>query len=146
MIRYLGLDVGDATIGISVSDPLGFTAQGIENYRRVSVKEDVGHLIDLIAEYKVTKLIVGLPLNMNGSKGPQAEKVEQFIKQVEKKLRYGKRIEWEVAIINWDERLTTTQVERVMIDADLSRNKRKQIIDKMASQVILQSYLDMEAN
>lgn len=142
MIRFLGLDVGDATVGVAISDPLGYTAQGLENYRRVSVKEDVNHMIDYIEEYHVTKLVVGLPLNMNGSKGPQAEKVEAFVKQIEKKIRYGKRIDWDVDVVYWDERLTTTQVEKMMITADLSRAKRKSIVDKMAAMVILQSYLD----
>jgi putative Holliday junction resolvase len=142
MIRYLGLDVGDATVGLAMSDPLGYTAQGLENYRRVSVKEDVSHIVDIIEEYHVTKLVVGQPLNMNGSKGPQAEKVEVFVKQIVKKIKHGGKIDWEVQVVHWDERLTTTQVEKMMITADLSRAKRKSIVDKMAAMVILQSYLD----
>ncbi len=145
-MRMMGLDVGDATIGIAMSDPFGIIAQGIENYRRVSLKADVNHLMNYMVEYQVETLVVGLPLNMNGSKGPQAEKVEALVKQIEKKIHYTEREMKAVKVVMWDERLSTVQAERMMIDADLSRQKRKSIIDKMAAIVILQSYLDKEGH
>lgn len=146
MKRTMGLDVGDATVGIALSDLLGITSQGYENYRRVSVKADVDHLLEIVLDQEVDRIVVGLPLNMNGSKGPQAEKVEQFIKQLSKKLKYSDRLVDPVEIEYLDERLTTVQAEKVMIAADLSRAKRKSIIDKMAAQIILQSYLDGKGN
>lgn len=145
-MRYMGLDIGDATIGIALSDPLGIIAQGHENYRRVSVKEDISHLIQIIIEYQVGGIVAGLPLNMNGSHGPQADKVTQLTKQLEKKLKFTDKLTWQVPLTLWDERLSTVQAERLMIAADLSRERRKHIIDKMAAIVILQSYLDNQGN
>lgn len=145
-MRYMGLDVGDATIGIALSDPMGIIAQGHENYRRVSVKEDIAHLVDLVVDYQVDQIVVGLPLNMNGTHGPQADKVQQLVKQLEKKLKFTDKLERSIPIALWDERLSTVQVERMMVEADLSRQKRKKIVDKMAAIVILQSFMDSRAN
>lgn len=146
LMRYLGLDIGDATIGIALSDPLGITAQGYDNYRRVSKVVDVDYLIDIICEYHVTKVVYGLPINMNGSIGPQAEKVKAFIKALHKKAVYGKRIDWQLEWVAQDERLTTAQAEKAMILAELSRKSRSQIVDRIAAQLILQQYLDWEVN
>ncbi len=143
-MRYLGLDVGDRTIGIAMSDPLGITAQGLDNYRRVSTKEDLAYLLRLIAEYQVTKIIIGYPLNMNGTAGPQAEKIESFIKQLSKKIKYVLKPDWQIEIIKYDERLTTVQADRVMKDGELTRKERKAIVDRIAAQLILQNYLEME--
>jgi len=145
-MRYMGLDVGDATIGIALSDSMGIIAQGRENYRRVSVKEDIDHVINFVVDEDVRVIVVGLPLNMNGTKGPQAEKVELLVKQLKKKIKYSDRVSHDVELVLWDERLSTVQAERMMIDADFSRAKRKTMIDKMAAIVILQSYLDKEGN
>lgn len=145
-MRYMGLDIGDATIGIALSDPMGIIAQGHENYRRVSVKEDIAHLVAIVLEYNVAGIVAGLPLNMNGSQGPQAEKVLQLTKQLEKKLKYTDKLTEPVPVTLWDERLSTVQAERMMIEADLSRQRRRSIIDKMAAIVILQSFLDNQGN
>lgn len=143
-MRYLGLDVGDKTIGIALSDPLAITAQGLDNYKRISQKIDLAYLIDLISLHHITKVIIGYPLNMNGSIGPQGEKVDSFIKQLNKRIKYVLKPSWQVALIKWDERLTTVQAERAMKENNLTRKQRKVIVDKIAAQLILQNYLDME--
>jgi putative Holliday junction resolvase len=142
-MRYMGLDVGDATIGVAVSDLLYMTAQGRETIRRKSFKEDVDKLVDIIVEKEVIRIIVGLPKNMNGTIGPQGEKTLAFSQKLEKKLRYSDRIKnKDIEIILWDERLTTVAAERLLIDADVSRKKRKLVIDTVAAGYILQGYLD----
>lgn len=134
MERILGLDVGDKTIGVAVSDLLLLTAQGITTIRRESKKKDFKALEDLISEYKIKKVVVGLPKNMNGSLGPQSEKTMKFAKKLKNKF--------DVEIIYIDERLTTVSAERVLIEGDMRRSKRKKVIDKVAAVFILQSYLD----
>ncbi|MBS4535371.1 Holliday junction resolvase RuvX [Clostridium sp. D2Q-14] len=135
MQRLLGLDVGDKTIGIAVSDPLGLTAQGIKTIRRTSIKKDIKEIIEIIEEYNIVKLIVGLPKNMNNTLGPQGEKVFKFVERLKEK----KQIE----IIYQDERLTTVSAQKTLIEADMSRSKRKKVVDKLAAVYILQTYLDM---
>jgi putative Holliday junction resolvase len=132
----MGLDIGDKTIGVSISDELGWTAQGIEVIRRKqdSPEEDFNRLDQLIAEYQVEKVIVGLPKNMNGTIGPRAKLCQEFAHTLEE--RTGLPIQM------WDERLSTVAAERVLIAADMSRKKRKQVIDKMAAIMILQGFLD----
>lgn len=146
-MRWMGLDVGDKTIGVALSDLMGWTAQGLTTLKRVSVKSDIEQLIQWILEYDVEKLIVGLPKNMNGTIGPQAEKTLAFVKQVEKKFKYSdKMANHPVEIVMWDERLTTAFAERLLIEADVRREKRKSVIDKVAAVAILQGYLDYTKN
>ncbi|MDV3425686.1 MAG: Holliday junction resolvase RuvX [Bacillota bacterium] len=133
-MRILGLDVGDKTIGIAVSDPLMFTAQGITTIKRINIGKDIEALKKICEEYSVDEFLVGLPKNMNGTLGPQSEKVMEFCKVLEKKFKKK--------ITLWDERLTTVAAEKAMLEADLSRKKRKKIIDKIAATYILQGYLD----
>lgn len=133
-MRILGLDVGDRTIGVAISDPLGFTAQGITTIRRKSLQYDLDELKKICDEYSVELILSGLPKNMNGTVGPQGEKVLEFCDQVKEFL--GLPIEM------WDERLTTVAATRAMLEADMSRAKRKKIVDKMAATYILQGYLD----
>jgi len=143
--RKLGLDVGDKTIGIAVSDGLGITAQGITTLLRENTKADITALIELIIEWDVNVLVVGLPKNMNNTEGPQAEKVRAFMKQVDKKLKYSDRLSGrDVTIEFWDERLSTKLVERTLIEADVSRKKRKKVIDKLAAVNILQGFMEKE--
>lgn len=139
MPRVMGLDVGDKTIGVALSDPLGWTAQGLETIRRIGIKKDLQRLEEIIKEYEVNKIVVGLPKNMNGTIGPQGEKVLEFNE------RLGKRFS-NIEIIQWDERLTTVAAERSLIEADVSRKKRKEVIDKIAAVYILQGYLDSISN
>jgi len=133
-MRVLGLDVGDKTIGVSISDPLGFTAQGITTIKRISKAKDIAQLKNICDEYTVDTIIVGLPKNMNGTIGPQSEKVLKFCEIINENIQ--------IPIKMWDERLTTVAATRAMLEADLSRAKRKKIIDKVASTYILQGYLD----
>lgn len=142
MNKVMGLDVGDATIGIAISDGLKLTAQGKETIRRTQLKSDINQILDYIIDESVDTVVVGLPKNMNNSVGPQAEKTLQFVKQLKKKIQYSDRNIPQVEIIMWDERLTSVAAEKMMIQADLSRKKRKQIIDKIAAVYILQGYLD----
>jgi len=138
----MGLDVGDATIGIAVSDGLKLTAQGRETLRRTQVKADVNHIINYILDEHITTIVVGLPKNMNNTLGPQAEKTMQFVKQLKKKIQYSTREIHEVDFVMWDERLTSVAADKMMIQADLSRKKRSQLVDKIAAVYILQGYLD----
>ncbi|WP_216829086.1 Holliday junction resolvase RuvX [Alkalihalobacterium elongatum] len=139
-MRILGLDVGTKTIGIAVSDELGWTAQGIETLRRKEddPAADVNYIVNLANEYNVASIVVGLPKNMNGSIGPSGEACQHFAEEL------GEHVE--CPVILWDERLTTVAAERMLISADVSRKKRKQVIDKMAAVIILQGYLDSKSN
>ncbi len=134
MRRILGLDVGDKTIGVAVSDGLGLTAQSVVTIRRQNINKDIAALKELIDEYEAVEIVVGLPKNMDGSLGPQSEKVLAFVEKLKKVFPLPVEL--------YDERLSTAQALKALIAADLSRAKRKKIIDKMAAQVILQGYLD----
>ena len=133
-MRIMSLDVGSRTIGIACSDALLMTAQGIETIRRTSLEKDFNRLQELIAEYEVHELLVGMPKNMNGTKGERAEKTEEFVEKMKEVI--------DLPVTYWDERLSTVMAERQLIAADVSRKKRKSVIDKMAAVVILQGYLD----
>ena len=139
-MKKIGLDVGDKTIGVAVSDALNITAQGIMTIERIGIKKDTTAVIDLIKEHLCDTVVMGLPLKLDGTDGPQTEKVRQFATKLENKLRAERM--GDVKIVYQDERLTTVMAERVLIDADLSRAKRKKVIDKQAAVIILQSYLD----
>lgn len=140
-MRIMGLDVGSRTVGIAVSDPMGWTAQGVEIIRINEDEENFGfdRLKELVAEYEVTKFVVGLPKNMNNSIGPRAEA----------SLRYGDQIKelFDLPVEYQDERLTTVQAERMLVEqANTSRAKRKKVIDKLAAVMILQNYLDRNSS
>ena len=137
--RVLALDVGDRRIGIAVSDPLGWTAQGLENYTRRDddLQADIRHILEIAERYKPVRLLFGMPRNMDGSYGMQAQKVRAFADAV--------LAEWGGDHDFYDERLTTMSAQRVLIDADLSRKRRKQVVDKLAAVIILQGYLDSGA-
>ncbi len=136
----MGLDVGSKTIGVAISDAMGWTAQGIETIKINEQVQDFGYkrLKELIKEYEVTQVVVGLPKNMNGTIGPRGEICQEFAKTIEKKFK--------IPVVLWDERLTTMAAERVLLEADVSRGKRKKVIDKMAAIMILQGYLDSQNN
>lgn len=138
MKRCLGLDVGSATIGVSVSDPFGWTAQGVETIRRKNRETDFARLAEIIRQYGAQMFVIGLPLNMDGTKGMRAERTEDFAKALAEAFP-------EIEQVFWDERLTTVMAEKNLIAADVSRKKRKQVIDKMAAVAILQGYLDRVA-
>lgn len=141
-MRIMGLDVGDRTIGVAISDALLITAQGKKTIFRESLKQDIDQLIEWINEFEVDKIVVGLPVNMNGSMGPQSEKTKQFVSKLEKKITHSTRIDHAIEIVFWDERMTTLGANRMLIEADVSRKKRKDVVDTVAAVLILQGYLD----
>lgn len=133
-MRILGLDVGEKTIGVAVSDALGWTAQGVEVIRRVGNKKDLGRLDEIIKEYQVKKIVVGMPRRTDGTYGPEADRVRHFATLLEDTLK--------LPVEYWDERFSTVAAERVLLEGDVSRGKRRKVIDKVAASVILQAYLD----
>lgn len=137
-MRILGLDVGSKTIGVAMSDPLGWTAQGITTIKRKNFKEDIAAVQKIYDDNNVEKIVVGLPKNMNGTIGTTAEMVIDLCDRFKK--------EFSPEIIMWDERLTTVAAHKAMLEADLSREKRKKIVDKIAAIYILQGYLDRISN
>ncbi|RKD34613.1 Holliday junction resolvase RuvX [Thermohalobacter berrensis] len=134
MERIMGLDVGDKTIGVAVSDPLGITAQGITTINRKNLEEDIYKIKELVEKYNVETIVVGLPKNMNNTIGLQGEKVLKFADLIREKI--------DCNIVLQDERLTTVSAEKSLIQADISRKKRKKVIDKVAATYILQLYLE----
>ena len=136
-MRIMGLDVGSKKVGVAISDPLGFTAQGLEI---ISIDEDkkefgLDRLSELVDQYQVSRFVVGLPKNMNNSEGPRVEASKYYGNLI--KDHFNLPVEYQ------DERLTTVQAERMLVEqADISRGKRKKVIDKLAAQLILQNYLD----
>jgi len=135
-MRIMGLDVGSRTVGIAISDALGWTAQGIET---IQINEDEGEfgierIKELVKEYAVTEFVVGFPKNMNNTVGPRGEASQNYKKLLEETFQLPVKL--------WDERLSTMAAERMLIEADVSRKKRKKVIDKMAAVMILQGYLD----
>jgi len=139
MLRILAFDVGEKRIGVAVSDLLGITAQGVETYTRSDdLEQDVKHLLQLAESYRPVKLLFGMPRNMNGSYGMQADITKAFADAV--------IAHWDGDHAFQDERLTTASARRMLIEADVRRDKRKQVIDKVAAVLILQSYLDAHGN
>ena len=139
-MKKLGLDVGDKTIGVAVSDALNITAQGVTTIERVGIRKDSGKVMDYVREYDCDTVVIGLPRRLDGTDSPQTEKVYEFKNMLENKMRSSGMAD--VRIEFYDERLTTVMAERVLIDADVSRSKRKKVIDKQAAVIILQGYLD----
>ncbi len=139
-MRKIALDVGDKTVGIALSDALGITAQGLMTLERVGIRKDTGKILDLVKEYECDTIVIGLPKKLDGSDSIQTEKVYEFRTMLENKMRStgmkGVDVVWQ------DERLTTVMAEKVLIEADVSRKKRKEVIDKQAAVLIMQSYLD----
>lgn len=133
-MRVMALDVGDKRIGIAISDPLKITAQSLETLNRKKLAKDILYLCELFEKWEVEALVVGLPKNMNGTLGPQAQKVQDFVGDLLKVK--------DIKVIYIDERLSTVTAEKTLIAGDVSRKKRKTVVDKLAATVILQSYLD----
>jgi len=134
MSRIMGLDYGDKTIGVAVSDEFGWTGQGVETIRRGKPEQDMERLRQLVEQYGVTEIVVGLPKNMNNTIGPRGEICIAFSQTLQETLKLPVKL--------WDERLSTVSAQRALLAADVGRKKRKQVIDKMAAAIILQNYLD----
>lgn len=136
-MRILALDLGSKRIGVAVSDALGLTASGLKVLESRGRERDLQAIRQLVDEYEVEELVVGLPVNMNGSEGPLAEKAREFARLLEEAT--------ELPVHLWDERLSTTAANRVLVEADMSRKKRKTVVDKVAAVIILGSYLQYRA-
>ena len=137
-MRIMGLDVGTKTIGVAVSDELGWTAQGVKTIYRRSIEYDMAELDKLIVEYQVGEIMIGLPLNMNGTPGPSVDMAKAVGAELDKRHN--------IKITYRDERCSTMAATRILLDGDLSRKKRKKVIDKMAAVFVLQGYLDYLQN
>lgn len=129
----MGLDLGKKNIGIAVSDPLGFTAQPVTVLQRTGRAADTDRLLELCRNYEVKEIVVGYPLNMNGSVGPAAREAELFRKHLAEKTGLSVHL--------WDERLSTSHAEKLLLEGDMSRLKRKKLKDKLAATIILESFL-----
>jgi len=134
MPRKMGLDLGDVNIGIAFSDPLSMFASGFDNYRRRGLKADLEYITSLIKAKDVDTIVVGLPINMDGTSGPRVEKTHQFCDELAKVT--------DTKIVFMDERLSTVSAQKLLISADVSRDNRKKVVDKVAASIILQNYLD----
>lgn len=137
-MRILGLDVGDRRIGVAVSDPLGITAQGVTVIERKTLDEDLKAIKDIIAQYGAESIVVGMPINMDGTRGKSADKVTEFVGVLSSSAG--------IPVATYDERLSTKESEKFLISSDVSRKKRKSVIDKVAAQLILESYLERIKN
>lgn len=136
--RIMGLDIGDKTIGVAVSDIMGITAQGVTTIKRIGKKKDIEAIKKIIEERQVNKIVSGLPKNMNGTVGTQGEKVQKFCELLKE--------ETNLPIEFWDERLSTVAAERSLIEGNVRRENRKKVIDMLAAVIILQGYLDLQRN
>src|SRR5262245_3677724 len=132
--KLLGLDLGTKTIGVAVSDGMRYSATPLETIRRTKFTADAERILALIAENKAVAVILGLPLNMDGSEGPRAQSTRAFARNLQPKLA--------IPIVFWDERLSTSAVTRTLIEADVRRDKRAEVVDKLAASYILQGLLD----
>lgn len=139
-MRIMALDVGDKTIGVAVSDELQITAQGLTTIERVGIKKDTSVVMSLIKEHNCSAVIVGLPINLDGSDSVQTEKVREFFDKLTNKLKSQGMAD--VKLDYYDERFTTKIAENVLIQGDVRRDKRKDVIDKQAAVIILQGYLE----
>lgn len=139
-MRWMGLDFGTKTVGVAISDELGITAQPIETITRkvnTKLRRTLARIEQLVDEYSVTEIVLGYPKNMDNSEGTRVEQTKQFGQMVEKRVN--------LPVIFWDERLTTVESERILIEANIRRENRKAYIDQMAAVLILQSYMDARA-
>lgn len=134
-MRIIGIDYGDSRIGVAVSDPFGWTAQGLETIRwKDDLKKPIERIREIVEEYNAERVVVGFPKNMNGTVGTRAEKTQEFIDMLSLVLK--------VDVIKWDERLTTVAANRTMRETGVKTSKKKEIVDQIAATYILQGYLD----
>jgi len=135
-MRFLGLDIGNKRIGLALSDELGITAQGLPTLNRTTSGNDIRKLLEIVSQHKVEKIVIGLPKNMNGTLGKSAEQVLTFIQEM--------KVKTAIPVDLWDERLSTIAVTRTLISANVSRRRRKEVVDKLAAVYILQGFLDSQ--
>ena len=135
-MRFLGLDIGSKRIGLALSDELGITAQGLPTLNRSTPGNDIRKLLEIVRQHKVEKIVIGLPKNMNGTLGKSAEQVLTFIQEM--------KVKTAIPVDVWDERLSTIAVTRTLVSANVSRRRRKEVVDKLAAVYILQGFLDSQ--
>lgn len=135
--RILALDPGTKRIGVALSDELGWTAQPLETFERRSLEADITHILHLVRDHEVKEVIIGLPIRLDGSFGPEAKAVQELKMTLEQRLP--------VPVIEWDERLTSRSAEQMLIEANVSRKKRRGAVDRVAAAILLQSYLQHTA-
>ena len=133
-MRILALDVGEKNIGLAISDKLGLIAQGLPTLRHQTKDEDISAITNILKVHHITEVVVGIPINLDGSLGKKAQEVAVFLEDLKKKITLPIKV--------WDERFTSVQAEKVLLEAGLSRKKRKKKIDQLAARLILQNYLD----
>lgn len=136
--RILGLDVGSKRIGVAVSDPLGITAQGLETIQRQNKRQDFERLGQVISQYGVAEIVIGLPLRMSGAEGTQSEKMRQFAEELRRRFTLPVHL--------WDERLTSAQANRLLRETEMSIQRRGQVVDQMAAVLILQSWMEARSS
>jgi putative Holliday junction resolvase len=132
--RILALDPGTKRIGVALSDELGWTAQPLETFERKSLNVDIAHINELVRRHEVREIVIGMPVQLNGRMGPAAQSVQQFLEALQAAVG--------VPVVAWDERLTTKAAEQMLIEADVSRKKRKGAVDRVAAALLLKSYLE----
>jgi putative Holliday junction resolvase len=132
--RILALDPGTKRIGVALSDELGWTAQPLETFERKSLGVDIAHIKDLVSRHEVREIVVGMPVRLDGRMGPAAQSAQQFLDAVQTGVG--------IPVVAWDERLTTKAAEQMLIEADVSRKKRKGVVDRVAAALLLKSYLE----
>ena len=135
-MRAMGLDLGTKTIGLAVTDELGLTAQGLETHWRAGLRKDLEALAQKATDYSVGRFVIGLPLNMDGSEGPRADATRKFGGALGEKTG--------LPVVYWDERLTTVAAQRALLEGDVSRRKRKEVVDQVAAVLILQGWLESQ--
>lgn len=135
--RILALDHGTKRIGVALSDELGWTAQPLETFERRTLERDIAHILELVRTHDVERVLLGLPLRLNGEEGPAARSVHEFVASLGEALP--------VPVVTWDERLTTKTAEELLIAADVSRKKRRGVVDRVAAAILLQSYLEAQS-
>ena len=141
-MRILGLDYGDKTVGVAVSDPFGWTAQGVTIIRRNNPKEykqSIGEIRTLVEQYGVDEIVLGYPLNLDGSKSERCEKTEDYRQKLQNRFP-------QIPVTLWDERLSTVAAHAILMEGGMDGRERKHVIDQMAAVYILQGYLDYRAN
>lgn len=131
------MDIGSKRIGVAVSDELGFTAQGLSTLPCTNPDDDLKRILDIVKTYGIQEIVVGMPYNMNGTEGPQAKRIRELMERISLRVQ--------IPVREWDERLSTVAAERVLLEADMSRSKRRKVIDKVAAVIILQGYLDRQS-
>ena len=136
VLRLMGLDVGEVRIGVALSDETGVIARGLTTLQRVSWQKDLATLVDTIAQHEVDEIIVGNPINLDGTSGHRSKRIEDFVRRLRELTS--------TPITLWDERFSSSSAEQVLIEGGMQRGKRRQVIDKLAAVIILQNYLDYQ--